>query len=65
VPDDKKEQPDLPADAPRDDDPSLYGPLADPAPPAKRGGETDFTAAKETVDRDQEDDAPGLFLGDR
>lgn len=35
---------------------TLYAVLAEPAPPGAPRGETIFTATKETVDRDQEDD---------
>lgn len=34
---------------------SLYGQLAEPAPATATLGETTYTAAKETIDRDRED----------
>ena len=34
---------------------SLYSQLAEPAPDTAATGETTFTAAKETIDRDRED----------
>ena len=54
-------------DAPRPDEAaSLYGHLAEPAPEGSPGGDTIFTATKETIDRDQEeDDTIRLLLGDR
>jgi hypothetical protein len=44
---------------------TLYEPLAEPAPPGAEGGETIFTAAKETVDRDHEDPDIGILLDAR
>jgi hypothetical protein len=46
--------------APRD---SLYGQLAEPAPATVVHGETTYTAAKETIDRDRED-LETLHLGE-
>lgn len=46
------------ATADRSDKPSpesLYGHLAEPAPVTAAAGETTFTAAKETIDRDREE----------
>lgn len=46
------------ATADRSDGPSpesLYSHLSEPAPVTAAAGETTFTAAKETIDRDRED----------
>jgi hypothetical protein len=43
---------------------SLYGPLAEPAPATAAAGETIYTAAKETIDRDHEDLEEKLHPGE-
>ncbi|HKN45338.1 MAG TPA: hypothetical protein VJW23_15610 [Propionibacteriaceae bacterium] len=47
--------------APRD---NLYGQLAEPAPATAAHGETTYTAAKETIDRDREDLEETLHPGE-
>ncbi|HEX5374958.1 MAG TPA: hypothetical protein VFW48_02260 [Solirubrobacterales bacterium] len=43
---------------------SLYGQLAEPAPATATDGETIYTAAKETIDRDREDLEETLHPGE-
>jgi hypothetical protein len=44
---------------------SLYDVLAEAAPPSAQGGETTFTAAKETIDRDREEAEAMILLDAR
>jgi hypothetical protein len=43
---------------------SLYGPLSESAPATAAAGETTYTAAKETIDRDHEELEEKLHPGE-
>ena len=44
---------------------TLYDALAEPAPPGTGGGQTMFTATKETMDNDREEAETTTLIGER